>query len=170
MKTTPKHPLQFDSLESRTYLSAGLQSHITPTVVIEKAKPVKPARPITVSGLIAGSYSVANQLIVGSGNVSPLGTVTLVGSTAGIVGSPGSRISAPVTLITGQGTLTLGLMGVVPRALGKAIAVSVVIEGGTGSYLHDTGSGVGTIQPRNVSADLTSGSFSFTLHASLKTG
>jgi hypothetical protein len=157
MKRTRQGPPAIEPLEGRLLLSTGVTAARGPAAIVAAARAHLKLE-ISVDGTIQGTWlrqvavpSSDDALVLqGTGSVDPLGTVSV--STA--LQAPGlairGKVSGPLTLTSGQGTVTLQLEGTLPSVGFSASATTYryTITGGTGAYAGVWGSGRASLQLR----------------------
>jgi hypothetical protein len=129
-------PTLADRLEDRLVLSHAAIHHAA-HIVHHRGQISRPVGAIVLNGTIEGKSP-----LVGSGTVTPLGSVTSTGSLTARGAEP-VVYSGTVTLAGANGSITASLFGLLfgPQRLGQKVALTYTITGGTGAYQGATGSG-----------------------------
>jgi hypothetical protein len=137
MDVRSRRPLRFEALEDRIFLSTT-QTHLHAAAVHGRASHAQP-----ISGtlqIISGSTSNTQQL-TGTGNLSPLGSVTVTGTFTQHSNGTGKAV---VTLTGSQGAIDINVTVKNTHASQGSQQMHFTITGGSGSYAHASGQGTAT--------------------------
>ena len=169
MQVKRRTAYQLEWLESRQMLSTV---PAIPDVAVQTAR-VSPARSLSLSGRITGTFQVApptsSQVSLaanGTGTVRPLGSVTANGTLSGRL-VPGGNVQGILLLSNAAGDeVELSLSAPIPRSTRAPAQARFRILGGSGAYAGATGTGTAQVRLQAVSTDVSGGSFSLQLSPS----
>jgi hypothetical protein len=165
MRMRKRRALEWDALESRTYLSSGIHHH--PEVTINLHRMAVPTQ--RVAGQLHGNLNVVQALanngvvlsVSGTGVVKPLGLVRVGG---GITETPSNgRFTGDISLSNARGAIILHLEAAYPSFPKRVPNIHVLITSASGDFSALEGEGTAFMRSTGLSVT-GAGRFSIIFH------